>query len=77
MLDPLTALGLAGNVIQIADVTWKLVAGAHELHTSGSLSALTTIKTDAETVCDQAQGIRTLLQPTIGCLTRDETVGTC
>ncbi|KIX99771.1 uncharacterized protein Z520_04407 [Fonsecaea multimorphosa CBS 102226] len=72
MLDPLTALGLAGNVIQIADVTWKLVSGARELHTSGSLSALTAIKTDAETVYDQAVAIRTLLEPTIGCLTKDE-----
>ena len=39
MLDPMTALGLAGNVVQFVDFSIKLLGDAHEIHKSaqGSL----------------------------------------
>lgn len=36
MLDPLTALGLAGNVIQIVDFSAELAIALKEIHTSAS-----------------------------------------
>ena len=35
-LDPLTALGLAANIVQFAEFTWKLVSEAREIHHSSS-----------------------------------------
>jgi hypothetical protein len=34
MLDPLTALSLAGNIVQFVDFSTKLLAKGHELYKS-------------------------------------------
>jgi hypothetical protein len=36
MMDPLTALGLASNIVQFVDYTRKLISGARELYVSSS-----------------------------------------
>ena len=34
MLDPMAALGLAGNIVQFVDFSIKLVGKVHEIHKS-------------------------------------------
>src|ERR1700760_3775856 len=36
MLDPLTSLSLACNIIQVLDVGWKIANGAREVYKSGA-----------------------------------------
>ena len=48
MLDPLTILGVAGNVVQIADFGLKAVSKAREIH--GAVDGATFENADLETV---------------------------
>jgi len=52
MLDPMTALGLAGNIVQFVDFSIKLLGDAHEIHRSaqGSLQENLDIEAVAETM---------------------------
>ena len=45
MLDPLTALGLAGNVIQIVQFTGQLATQAREIRSTGSSRVLRDVRT--------------------------------
>ena len=55
MLDPLTALGLAGNIVQFVDFSSKIVSKARDIHNSANGSLPENI--DTETV---AQSLRVL-----------------
>lgn len=52
MLDPITALGLAGNIVQFVDFSTKLVGKAHEIHSSinGTLAENVNAETVAQTL---------------------------
>lgn len=45
MLDPLTALSLAGNVIQLVQYTGQLATQAREIRSSGSSKVLRDVRT--------------------------------
>jgi len=45
MLDPLTALSLAGNVIQLVQFTGQLAAQAREIRATGSSRILRDVRT--------------------------------
>ena len=36
-MDPITALGLATNVVQLVDVSWRVVSKSREIYTNGAL----------------------------------------
>ena len=48
VLDPLTAIGLAGNIVQFIDFSIKIVGKAH--HINNSASGLLPESTDAQMV---------------------------
>jgi hypothetical protein len=52
MLDPLTALGLAGNIVQFVDFTIRLFEDAHKIHKSahGALQENLDVETVAKTI---------------------------
>ncbi|KUJ15866.1 uncharacterized protein LY89DRAFT_97538 [Mollisia scopiformis] len=52
MLDPMTALGIAGNIVQFVDFSIKLLGDAHELHKSaeGSLQESLDVEKVAGTI---------------------------
>jgi len=60
MLDPITALGLAGNVVQFLDFSISLVGKAHDIYKSpdGSLSE----NVDAENVARKIKILQSKLQ---------------
>ena len=49
-MDPLTALGLAGNIVQFVDFSSKLLCGAYEVYssTSGATADLDTVIKDLQ-----------------------------
>ena len=55
MLDPLTALGLAGNIVQFVGFSSKIIGKARDIYKSADGSLLENL--DAETV---AQSLRVL-----------------
>jgi hypothetical protein len=62
-MDPLTALGLAGNVVQFVDFTSKLISGAYEVYSS---STGTTAETaDLSTVIEDLEVVTRRLTPTL------------
>jgi hypothetical protein len=60
-MDPLTALGLAGNVIQLVDFSSKLLCGAYEVYSS--TSGATAETADLDTVIKDLQAVTRRLSP--------------
>lgn len=60
VLDPLTVIGLVGNIVQFVDFSSKLVAGAHQIYksTDGSLSE----NIDAEVVAKDLLNLNSGIQ---------------
>lgn len=74
MLDPITALGVAGNVIQIIDFSLKVTSKAREIHHSadGALNgnlALEAIATDLTAISAKLEDSR---RATTGCNDLDD-----
>jgi len=61
MLDPMTALGLAGNAVQFVDFSIKLLGDAHEIHKSaqGSLQGNLDVEKVAEIIRTLQMKLRT------------------
>jgi hypothetical protein len=60
-MDPLTALGLAGNVVQFVDFSSKLLCGAYEVYSS--TSGATAETADLDTVIKDLQAVTRRLSP--------------
>lgn len=55
-MDPLTALGLAGNIVQLVDFGCKTLSESYEIYKAGSTSAheaINFIATDLATLADR------------------------
>ena len=55
-MDPLTAIGLASNVAQLVELSWKIVSKSHEIYKHGALPEhrdTTIVTTDLKTVNDK------------------------
>jgi len=59
MLDPLTALGLAGNVVQFVEFLVQLLDKAHEVHKSAQGTSQENL--DIETVAETIRALQTKL----------------
>jgi len=75
-MDPLTALSLAGNIIQFVDFSTKLISAIHQIHTKGELDVLAGVASAANRLLDYATKLQQPLHaPGVsGCLTEDEIV---
>jgi hypothetical protein len=62
-MEPFTAVGLAGNIVQFVDFTLKVITGAHDLYTSTSGS--TNAELEARDVVEHIQKIARLATPRI------------
>lgn len=60
-MDPLTALGLASNVVQFVDFSSKLLCGAYEVYSSASGAKAETA--DLGTVINDLQAVTRRLSP--------------
>jgi hypothetical protein len=75
-LDPLTALSLAGTIVQLVDFGSKIFSTAYQLHRS-STGALS-VNEEIETVTSDLLALATKLRRSVyssdvlGCLTQDE-----
>lgn len=57
-MDPLTALGLAGNIVQFIDFSCKILSDSYEIYRAGSTSEheeINFIATDLSTLADRIQ----------------------
>ena len=57
-MDPLTALGLAGNIVQFIDFSCKILSDSYEIYRAGSTSEheeIDFIATDLSTLADRIQ----------------------
>jgi hypothetical protein len=76
MLDPLTALSVAGTVVQFVDFSCKLLSHAYEIHES--TSGITSVNKELERVTSNlSEQLVKLSRPlsvdgVSGCLTADE-----
>jgi hypothetical protein len=73
-MDPLTALSLAGNIMQFVDFSTKLISAIHQIHDKGEFDVLARVGSDANSLRDYATKLqRPLHAPGVsGCLTEDE-----
>jgi hypothetical protein len=58
MLDPFTALGLAGNVAQLVELTGKLLSQARELRGTGTVRSANQIRDLTIDILKQIQAFR-------------------
>lgn len=63
MLDPFTALSLAGNIVQFVDFSSKLVNEASEIYRSGSTKANDELETVTNDLIDLTSCIQDELVP--------------
>jgi hypothetical protein len=74
VMDPLSALSVAGTIVQFVDFSCKLISATHELYSGSKLDVHAQAAAAANDLLDYSTKIRQPLRlPSIsGCLTEDE-----
>jgi len=74
MMDPLSALSVAGTVVQFVDFSSKLISATRQLYSNSKLKVHEQAATAANDLLDYSTKIRRplLLTSVSGCLTEDE-----
>ncbi|KAJ9160716.1 hypothetical protein NKR19_g3020 [Coniochaeta hoffmannii] len=62
-MDPVTALGLAGNIVQFIDFTCNLLSKANDIHKDGFLVEYADMQLVNDDLREHVEGLRTRLQP--------------
>ena len=74
-MDPLTALGLAANIIQLVDYSTKVINGAREIY--GSASGITEEHRSLQSIVIQMKELSSKLLPTTGTSRSDDEEAVC
>ena len=73
-MEALVAVGLVGNVVQLADWLMTLARAANSINKNGVTNELPTIKESTQTVIEQSAALQARLKSSNATLSKEEQV---